>query len=241
MYVSTLSFTIMAASVAGRLGLSMLPTAAIFDFGGVLTTPVWTSFDAFGAAVGLPSGALMRAFIAADAEDAVPDFHRFEIGVMTEAEFFARMRVRAEAEAGPLPAWPEDPAAAREVMIGTLRPNEEMLDAAARIRAHHPVGICTNNAREWSAWRDLVRAHEFDVVVDSCEEGVRKPDPEIYLRTCARLGVAPEQTMFVDDLPHNVEGARAVGLRAVRFTTTEETLAALREAFPRIFQESPHA
>ena len=217
----------------------MLPTAAIFDFGGVFTSPVWTSFDAFGTAVGLPSGALMRAFIAADeGEGQIPDFHHFEIGRMTEADFFARMRVRAEAEAGPLPAWPSDPAAAREIMIGTLERNEEMLDAAARIRRHHPTAICTNNAREWSAWRDLVRAHEFDVVVDSCEEGVRKPDPEIYLRTCARLGVAPEQALFVDDLPHNVEGARAVGLHAIRFTTTEETLTAVHRAFPHIFQEA---
>lgn len=51
----------------------------------------------------------------------------------------------------------------------------------------------------------------FEGVVLSCEERVRKPDPVIFRRLCARYGLTPAQTLFVDDLPANVEGARQAG------------------------------
>ena len=51
----------------------------------------------------------------------------------------------------------------------------------------------------------------------SGEVGVVKPDPEVYALHAARFGLDPELTLFVDDSPANVEGARAAGWRAVRF------------------------
>jgi putative hydrolase of the HAD superfamily len=65
----------------------------------------------------------------------------------------------------------------------------------------------------------------FDVIVISAEEGVRKPDARIFERTLARLGVAPDEAVFVDDFPVNVAGARAAGLHALQFTGTPETIA----------------
>jgi HAD superfamily hydrolase (TIGR01509 family) len=55
----------------------------------------------------------------------------------------------------------------------------------------------------------------FDRVILSGVEGVRKPFPEIFLLAAARLGVAPEACVFVDDIPTNVDGARAVGMAGV--------------------------
>ena len=49
-----------------------------------------------------------------------------------------------------------------------------------------------------------------DTVVSS-EEGILKPDPEIYRRAIARFGVDPAATLFVDDKPANVEAARDWG------------------------------
>ena len=82
-----------------------------------------------------------------------------------------------------------------------------------------------------------MEAHIFDLIVDSSHEGMRKPEPEIYLLTCERLGVSPDRAAFVDDIPMNVEGAEAVGLHAIRFTTTEEVIEQLRPLFPRAFSE----
>lgn len=56
----------------------------------------------------------------------------------------------------------------------------------------------------------------FDTVVISGEEGVAKPDPEIFRRAAARLGVAPADCMFVGDHPEkDIDGARAVGMAPV--------------------------
>ncbi len=57
----------------------------------------------------------------------------------------------------------------------------------------------------------------FDEVVLSAQEGITKPDPLIYRRTLERLGVRPEEAIFVDDMRANVEAARHLGMHAVRF------------------------
>lgn len=51
----------------------------------------------------------------------------------------------------------------------------------------------------------------FDVVVLGASVGVRKPDPEVFRRVAAMLGVAPAECVVVDDLSRNVRGARAAG------------------------------
>lgn len=53
--------------------------------------------------------------------------------------------------------------------------------------------------------------------VVSSEEGVIKPEPEIFQRMLARFGLEPEHTVFVDDAERNVAAARSLGLRTVHF------------------------
>lgn len=56
----------------------------------------------------------------------------------------------------------------------------------------------------------------FEVVVDSHLEGVQKPDPRIFARALARLGVAPERAVYAGDIPEvDVLGARAAGMAGV--------------------------
>src|SRR3989344_1803427 len=62
---------------------------------------------------------------------------------------------------------------------------------------------------------------EFDVLINSAEEGVKKPDPRIYLKTCERLGVKPEKCVFIDDDQKNLEGAEKVGMKSLFFTNVE--------------------
>ena len=60
-------------------------------------------------------------------------------------------------------------------------------------------------------------ADAFDLIVGSAYEGIMKPDATIFERTLERLGRQPEETIFVDDFAHNIEGARAVGMHGVHF------------------------
>lgn len=59
----------------------------------------------------------------------------------------------------------------------------------------------------------------FDGGVFSWEEKCMKPDPKIYEILLKRYKIVPEQSLFFDDRPENVEGARKVGINGVVFNT----------------------
>jgi putative hydrolase of the HAD superfamily len=63
---------------------------------------------------------------------------------------------------------------------------------------------------------------QFDHLTWSCELGIVKPDPAIYLHTVKKLGVAPDQALFIDNLEKNTAGAEAVGLHAALFQNVEQ-------------------
>ncbi|MBB5955181.1 epoxide hydrolase-like predicted phosphatase [Saccharothrix tamanrassetensis] len=71
-------------------------------------------------------------------------------------------------------------------------------------------------------WQDL-----FDVVVTSGEVGFAKPDRRSYLLAAERLGLAPQDCVFVDDLAVNVRGAAAAGMVGVHHRSVRSTLAEL--------------
>jgi putative hydrolase of the HAD superfamily len=68
-----------------------------------------------------------------------------------------------------------------------------------------------------------------DEIIISAEEGIAKPDPRIFRIAAERLGVRPQEAVFVDDRPENVQGARAVGMRGIQFETREQTIADVRK------------
>lgn len=80
------------------------------------------------------------------------------------------------------------------------------------------LGIITNggDAFQRRTVAALGIADQIDVVLTSDAEGVKKPDPAIFHRACARLGVAPRDAVCVGDHPTvDVDGAAAAGLSAV--------------------------
>ncbi len=62
----------------------------------------------------------------------------------------------------------------------------------------------------------------FDVLVFSCEQGAAKPEPRIYEITLEKLGSTARRSVFVDDRPDYIEGAKRVGLATVRFTSFDQ-------------------
>jgi 2-haloacid dehalogenase len=72
--------------------------------------------------------------------------------------------------------------------------------------------------------------NRFDGIVVSAHEGLLKPDCRIYELLCSRHGLAPEDCLFIDDSPPNVEGAQDVGMRGHHFTAPELLRAELKAA-----------
>lgn len=99
------------------------------------------------------------------------------------------------------------------------RPPADLFPTLARLRADGlRLGVVTNGEthiqRRTLAGLGLTDA--FDVVLVSEDEGIRKPDPEIFARAVARLGVSAAAAVFVGDNPEaDIAGARSAGLRAI--------------------------
>lgn len=74
----------------------------------------------------------------------------------------------------------------------------------------------------------FVFLNSFDGIVVSGDEGLLKPDREIFELFFDRYDVRPESAVFIDDSLHNVEGARAVGMQALHFSSPETLARDLR-------------
>jgi glucose-1-phosphatase len=68
----------------------------------------------------------------------------------------------------------------------------------------------------------------FDHVLLSCEVGLVKPEPAFYQEALRRVGCAPEEAAFFDDVPEFVRAANALGIHGHLFTTAESFDAQLR-------------
>jgi len=66
-------------------------------------------------------------------------------------------------------------------------------------------------------------------IVVSGDEGIRKPDPEIWRRLIGRYAIDPAQTVYIDDVAANVSVAADLGFHAIRFETAEQLRAELVE------------
>ena len=191
--------------------------ALVVDFGGVLTTNIWRSFAAFCAAEGLDPDRVRALF--RDDPEALALLRRLETGEIDEAEF--------EPEFGSL-LGVEDTDGLTGRLFAGLRPDEGMLAAVRSARAAGvKTGLISNS---WGLGiYDRAPVDLFDATVISGDVGLHKPQPEIYLLACERLGVEPPECVFVDDLRENCEGAEAVGMTAVLHRETAQTLRRLEE------------
>ena len=95
-----------------------------------------------------------------------------------------------------------------------------MVDLMADTRAAGlPLGALTNDmaafhGQDWVDQQDYLAL--FDVVIDASVTGVLKPDPRAFASAAQALGLPLRQVVFLDDMPWNVDGARAVGMTAIR-------------------------
>jgi len=185
--------------------------ALLVDFGGVLTTDIWSSFAAFCEQRGLDAGAAKQLF--RENPDALATLRGLETGEVEPADFERRFAALLGTE----------PDGLVEGLFAGLRPDQPMLEAVGRAReARVPTGLISNS---WvmDHYTDEIRSL-FDEVVISAEVGLHKPQPEIYLLAAERLGVAPADCVFVDDLRENCAGAEAVGMTAVLHRDSAETI-----------------
>ena len=203
--------------------------AAVFDYGGVLTTPVrdsiaaWLERDAIDPA---SFSRTIKAWLSRSAPDGTP-IHRLETGELSPAKFDASFAAELVGRDGRAVA----PGGLLKSLFAQMRPDPFMFDLVQDLkRAGVRVALLSNS---WGNTypRERIEA-VFDVVVISAEVGMRKPNPDIFARTLDLLDIRPERVVFVDDAKSNTEAAAQLGMHTVLHTDADDTRTKLARLVP---------
>jgi epoxide hydrolase-like predicted phosphatase len=186
--------------------------AILFDFNGVLTTSPFAHMAALGTDAGVDGQVVLDLMLGPYDEDTDHAWHRFERGEISAAEYGADLFQRAQ------DANVQLDFGSLADMMSRLEIHDVVIDRIRALRADgFRTGLVTNNVKEASKqWREMVPVDDlFEVIVDSSEVGMRKPNPAIFRHALELLGVAPDRAVFLDDAPGNVAGAQAAGLHGI--------------------------
>src|SRR5512138_1739769 len=192
--------------------------AVIFDLGGVVVGSPLHAIADYERDLGIPAGFVNRHVVATGAAGAWSRLERGEVGLQ---DFYALFDAECAAAGQAL--------CARTMMerIGAAaQPRAGMLAAIGAIRARglRTAALTNNWIGDGARERDWLGAL-FDVVVESAVEGLRKPDPRIYRIALERLGVAPHETVFLDDIGRNLKPARELGMTTIKVDGETQALA----------------
>ncbi|WP_116244901.1 HAD family phosphatase [Nocardiopsis sp. FIRDI 009] len=205
----------------------------ISDWAGVLTTPLFDSISAWLRDERIDHAhyqRVMRPYFDGSLDGNNP-VHALERGEIDTARFERDLAALLRLTDG-------GPVAAEGLihrMFSRFHPVHEMYET---LRAVRRSGVGT--ALLSNSWGNgYPREHfdsTFDEVVISGEVGMRKPEPRIYLHTCERLGLRPQDCVFIDDLAHNVRTAEELGMTGVLHTDAATT----RRELSRILSVDVH-
>jgi enoyl-CoA hydratase len=195
--------------------------AVLFDLGGVILESPVDVIEHHNRALGLPAFCLNR-FIGMSSA-----FHRLEKGELDASTFASEL----ENEALRVPELAQIDRTRLDlhglfVRMSNVVARPDMLALVDRLKAFgYKTAALTNNWKNQHAdetgWASVPSfatdiVSRFDLIVESCVEKIRKPDPEFFLRACARLQCSPSECLFLDDIAANCRSASSVGLHVLR-------------------------
>lgn len=195
--------------------------AIIFDIGGVILTR-WNTDNLHDYAIGLfhiDKDKYMRAFNA--------EIDTLQAGEITDVEFWKRVCKILGIEP------PTD-----EVLDGifsgvykrTVKTDASMVELIKGLRGNYKLGIISNTIDDHvEVFKNFGFLEHFDDVILSNEVDLYKPQAEIYNLALERLGVGAEESVFIDDLQPNIDGAEAVGINAILFNGIEDLKSKLQK------------
>lgn len=216
--------------------------AVIFDLGGVVLGSPLHAIARFEKQHGIEHNTINRHVASSAPHGAWHVMERGEIAL--GAEFFQRFDAELAAAGAPISS---------ELMFEEIgketQPRPVMLAAIERLKQGGlRVAALTNNwnderagneqpgsvsadksERPESAFKRSDLHARFELVIESSLVGLRKPDPRIYELTCERLGIAPGQAAFLDDIGANLKSARALGMTTIKVDSPEQALRELEQ------------
>jgi glucose-1-phosphatase len=215
-------------SVADSNAADSAIRAVIFDVGGVLIrTHDWRGRQRWERRLALQPG--QAEWIVFHSEPGL----QAQLGQMTEGSMWQQVGAELGLDAAQLAAF------RRDFWAGDAL-DDELVAHIRSLRPTYQTAIISNfnDSLRHSLERTYPIADAFDLIVVSAEENVMKPDERIYHLTLERLGRQPQEAVFIDDSPANVEGARAAGMHALHYRAGMDVFAALEALGVRPAPES---
>jgi epoxide hydrolase-like predicted phosphatase len=184
----------------------MSKKGVIFDWGGVLMRTVDPSGRRkWEDKLGLPPNAVDRAVHGSRS------WKQAQSGIISDDDYWADVSDQLGLDAAQLAEFRRD-------YFGGDQLDEEMVRFIRGLRPAHKTALLSNASPQLTELLSSLRVTDaFDVVVISGLVGVQKPDPTIYRIVLERLGLPPEETIFVDDFFENIEAAQELGMGTLHF------------------------
>jgi len=187
-------------------------TALLIDWGGVLTTNLFASFQAYCVAAEIDPQTLAGRF------KADPDFRELlialEKGELDEPAFELRFAGLLDVESEGL----------IDGLFAGVAPDTAMIEAVRRAREAGVRTALVSNSWGTHRYPHELFAEIFDGIVISGDEGIRKPSRRMYELGAERAGAPAERCVYVDDLPFNLTPAEELGMATVHHTSAETTI-----------------
>ncbi|XP_055215090.1 acyl-CoA dehydrogenase family member 10 isoform X4 [Gorilla gorilla gorilla] len=192
--------------------------AVIFDMGGVLIPSPGRVAAEWEVQNRIPSGTILKALMEGGENGPWMRFMRAEI----TAEGFLREFGRLCSEMLKT-SVPVDSFFSLLTSERVAKQFPVMTEAITQIRAKGlQTAVLSNNfyLPNQKSFLPLDRK-QFDVIVESCMEGICKPDPRIYKLCLERLGLQPSESIFLDDLGPNLKEAARLGIHTIKVNDPE--------------------
>lgn len=205
--------------------------AVVFDFGGVLISPITNVLDEIAAWHDIEMTAMLELLMGPrETSTADHPWHRAERGELAVSEMQEALGPWADAAGVDLRGDEYE-----RLLRGDFEVHDEVVARIAPLNDDgYATALLTNSLRESRALIErTVDFGLFDVVVDSSEVGCRKPEPAIFEETTRRLGVRPDEILFLDDFAANIDGAGRAGWRTIHVTDRTQILPSLDAALDR--------
>jgi len=187
--------------------------AVVFDFGGVYTHSPFTGLHDWHVARGLDAAVGLRAVFGPYDDDTDHPWHQVERGEMAIAAAAEQIKAMVAEEGLDLDLYELFGA-----MGGDKGVRQDVVDLTLQLRADgYRAALITNNVAEFAeGWRKMIPVEDlFEVVIDSSQVGLRKPNPAIFHLALEQLGVDATEAVFLDDARGNIAAARALGMHAI--------------------------
>lgn len=202
--------------------------AIVWDFGGVLITPITRLLDEIARWHGISMVEMLDVLMGPrETSTADHPWHRAERGELPTASL--QREVAPFAAAAGLTLRGDE---YERLLCGEFEVHGEVVERVWQLRSEgYRTALLTNSFKEFRTHLERrVDFGVFDVVVDSSEVGCRKPESEIYSLTTERIGVEPEEILYLDDFAANLVGAAATGWNTIHVTDVGEAMRQLDDA-----------